>query len=331
LKLKSLSVIGLEKNTGKTESLRYIVKLIKRENPRRVLCLTSIGLDGESVDQVTLTPKPEIIIHEGDLFATSEVHYKEKKFLSDVLWVSDSRTALGRVVLSRALENGKVMLSGPSTLYGIRELMKVAKTCGMEFFLLDGALSRRSIGSPFLCEGVVLATGAALSLNPSEIVKKTLHVIGLMKLPVDPMAEYFEKLSEGIWLAKDSVFEKLPVGTVLNNTALVLDRLEKGCKLYLSGSLTESFVRRLIVRGLQKDVTLVVKDYTKVFLSPEITELFFNSGGKLRVLRSPRLIAVTFNPFSPTGYSLDSVEILNILKKFLDIPVIDVMEGENLG
>ncbi|HHF08734.1 MAG TPA: hypothetical protein ENL26_03045, partial [Kosmotoga arenicorallina] len=81
MKLKSLSVIGLEKNTGKTESLRYIVKLIKRENPRRVLCLTSIGLDGESVDQVTLTPKPEIIIHEGDLFATSEVHYKEKKFL----------------------------------------------------------------------------------------------------------------------------------------------------------------------------------------------------------------------------------------------------------
>ncbi|OAA31034.1 hypothetical protein AT15_08650 [Kosmotoga arenicorallina S304] len=304
------------------------MKLIKRKNPSRVLCLTSIGLDGETIDQVTLTPKPEIEVYEGDLFATSEVHYRKKSFLSEVLWVSDRRTALGKVVLSRALESGKVMLSGPSTLGGMRELLEVAEKCGVDFFLLDGALSRRSTGTPFLCDGVILATGAALSLNPADILRKTLHAVELMKLPVEPMAEYIEKLGDGIWLARGGIFEKLPARTILGDPAIILDRIGKGCKLFIPGSLPETFVKRLISRGLSRDITLVVKDYTKVFLSPEITERFFSSGGKLKVLRRPRLLAVTFNPFSPAGYVFNSREILRDLRKSLKIPVIDVMEGE---
>ena len=49
---KSISIVGLEKNTGKTECLNYIL----RNLPQSLrVAVTSLGIDGETVDQVTKT------------------------------------------------------------------------------------------------------------------------------------------------------------------------------------------------------------------------------------------------------------------------------------
>ncbi len=42
---RSLAIVGLEKNTGKTECLNYILRRIKDSADR--FALTSIGIDGE--------------------------------------------------------------------------------------------------------------------------------------------------------------------------------------------------------------------------------------------------------------------------------------------
>ena len=63
LRYKSLSVVGLGKNTGKTECLRYIIRRLYELN--KVPAVTSIGIDGEGVDRVTATPKPEILLEKG--------------------------------------------------------------------------------------------------------------------------------------------------------------------------------------------------------------------------------------------------------------------------
>ena len=57
---KSIATIGLEKNVGKTETMNYILKRLKDEGV--VIAVTSIGIDGETVDIVTETSKPEITI-----------------------------------------------------------------------------------------------------------------------------------------------------------------------------------------------------------------------------------------------------------------------------
>ena len=74
---RSLAIVGLEKNTGKTECLNYILRRIKDSADR--FALTSIGIDGENRDQVCQTPKPEIIVPEGMIFVTSEKHYRERR------------------------------------------------------------------------------------------------------------------------------------------------------------------------------------------------------------------------------------------------------------
>ena len=56
-------MVGMEKNCGKTECLNYIIRRLPLHE--RKVCVTSIGLDGERTDQVTRTPKPEIVLREG--------------------------------------------------------------------------------------------------------------------------------------------------------------------------------------------------------------------------------------------------------------------------
>ena len=79
LHTRSCSVVGLEKNTGKTVCLNYILTHLP-DNAR--VAVTSIGIDGESKDQVTGTKKPEIWLRRGMVFATSEKHYRMRKLVS---------------------------------------------------------------------------------------------------------------------------------------------------------------------------------------------------------------------------------------------------------
>lgn len=108
LKYGTLSIVGLEKNTGKTECLNYILKRLPSYNLRTGI--TSIGIDGEKVDQVTQGSKPEIFLGEGIIFSTSEKHYRERKIFSEILDIGDTVTSLGRVITARSLQKGKVLL-----------------------------------------------------------------------------------------------------------------------------------------------------------------------------------------------------------------------------
>ena len=117
-----LAIVGLEKNTGKTECLNYILRRIKDSADR--FALTSIGIDGENRDQVCQTPKPEIIVPEGMIFVTSEKHYRERRLVAEIMEIDDHRTALagredlhGQVVreecrASRAAENAQLRARG---------------------------------------------------------------------------------------------------------------------------------------------------------------------------------------------------------------------------
>ena len=109
---RSIAIVGLEKNTGKTECLNYILRRIK--NSASLFALTSIGIDGENRDQVCQTPKPEIVVPEGMIFVTSEKHFREKRLVAEILEITEERTALGRLVIAKSQTAGKVLLSGPA-------------------------------------------------------------------------------------------------------------------------------------------------------------------------------------------------------------------------
>ena len=163
LKHRSVSIVGLAKNAGKTECLNYIIRRLPTDYFN--VAVTSIGIDGETTDQVTGTAKPEITVREGMFFATSEKHFRQKRPLSELYDVSEENTALGRVVTAKALQEGKVLLSGPSSAVAMKRWMDSVQGFGIDLILVDGALSRLSTASPAVSEAMVLSTGAALSAH----------------------------------------------------------------------------------------------------------------------------------------------------------------------
>lgn len=329
LNCKSLSIVGLEKNTGKTECLNYILGGIR--NSDRQVAITSIGVDGEACDQLTFTAKPEIRVYEGMWFVTSEKHYREKRLTSEIIEVSEQHTALGRLVTGRAVNTGKVILSGPSDIGSMKELIVALQQRGMDLVIVDGALSRLSLGAPTVTEAIVLATGAAVSGNIRQLVQKTKYVYDLICLEEAGREErkLCERADRGIWaIGKNNSVVDLGIPSSFLFDGTKGDIFRQGGRFFISGAVGDRFLNFMRVQKMP--VELIIRDFTRVFASPEVFYAFIQSGKKLRVLNRSRLLAICVNPQSPDGYLLDSELLCEALRREVEVPVIDVRKtGEN--
>ena len=320
--------MGLEKNTGKTECLKYVLDRLPVQTKR--IAVTSIGIDGETVDQVTRTQKPEIVLREGMYFGTSEMHYRQRRLVSELFDVSDESTSLGRVVTAKAITGGKILLSGPSSASSLRRWMgKMQQRFGIDLIIIDGALSRMSSASPAVSQSLILATGAAYSANMATLVSKTAHVVDLVNLELtsEDNIRLLEPLDKGLWFVDvDGALHSLDALTSLSKD-IHFEGMD-GCKtLYVAGALVDGFLEKVRKNKDLKQVELVVRDFTKIFVTPQQFRLFVKSGGQIRVLQKSKLIAVTVNPTSPSGYVLDSDILCGRLSEAIGLPVYDLMKN----
>ena len=330
LRYDSLSIVGLEKNTGKTECLKYVLDRLPVQSKR--IAVTSIGIDGETVDQVTRTQKPEIALREGMYFGTSEMHYRQRRLVSELIDVSDESTSLGRVVSARALTGGKILLSGPSSASSLRRWMSEMHRMDIDLVIIDGALSRMSSASPAVSQSMILATGAAYSANISTLVSKTAHVVELVNMPLtsDDNIMRLMQLEKGVWfIDKEGDLHSLDAMTSLSKD-IHFEGMD-GCKtLYVAGALVDGFLEKVRKNKSLKQVELVVRDFTKVFVTPQQFRLFHKAGGRITVLQKSKLLAVTVNPTSPSGYILDSDTLCARLSEAIQLPVYDLLKNNQI-
>lgn len=325
LKHNSVSVVGLEKNTGKTETLNYIIRRLK--NTQKQIAVTSIGIDGESVDSVYQTKKPEIEIFEKMIFVTSERFFKTKRFPARIIDVSDRHTALGRLVTAQSEAAGKALLAGPSDTIWLQELIAKLKSENVDLTLVDGALSRLSLASPTVTDSMILATGAALSSNIPQLVKQTKFAYKLINLEQveDKVGEKLLHLNRGVWEIDDegNVHDlNIPSVFTLHNDAGQL--FQHGTTIFVAGAISDALLKNLRNQQQIRDTVLIIKDFTKAFITEEVYNAFLKKGGCIKVLKKSSLIAVTVNPTSPKGRNLDSETLQNALQEALGIPVFDV-------
>ena len=329
IKYKSCSIVGLEKNTGKTECFNYVLQRLPLENKR--VAVSSIGIDGETTDQVTKTAKPEIFLREGVYFGTSEKHYLMKRLSSELLEISNENTSLGNIVIGKALTPGKILLSGPSSSSGLRRWMEEMKKYNIDLTIIDGALSRMSLASPTVSESMILATGAAYSANINTLVQKTAFVVQMIKLDITSTDNYnaFNNITTGVWaIDEDDVLHDLKVASSLSIN-INTDGLKKCKALFVSGALTDNFINHIRLNKIFSDTEVVVRDFTKIFLTPMTYNSFINSRRKISVLQKSKLIAVCVNPTSPNGIVLDSEKLCNTLSEAIKLPVYDLKKSLN--
>jgi len=329
LRHRSLSIVGLEKNTGKTVCLNYLLGRLHQLGVS--VAVTSIGVDGEQADSVYATAKPEITLFESMQFVTSEQHYAQRRIVSQIIAVDERRTALGRLVTAQALSRGKVLLSGAATTALLQRQIADSRGRGIRLTVVDGALSRLSLASPTVTDAMILATGAAVSPSLPQLVSKTRFAFRLINLPeTDPaLRKSLGSTASGLWeVDGEGTPHSLGIASafLLGSSPL---HLSPDSRLFASGAVTDRLLKHLCSQPALRQTTLIVRDFTKLFITPEVYGEFTRRGGRIEVLRHSNLVAVCLNPTSPQGYRLNSAEACRTLSEALQTPVYDVVAGLN--
>ncbi len=336
-----IAVIGMAKNAGKTVALNELIAQASERSLR--LGLTSIGRDGEKVDVVTCTDKPTIHVEPGTLLATAEGLFDCSEARLELLEITDYGSSMGRILIARAISGGNIQLAGPCTNSGIRDVSEKMLAYGAQLVLVDGALDRVSSASPTIADAAVLSTGAVLSRDMNKVIEQTVHRVRLFQLEAvqEPwIKEVSDELgyAPGITLIEEHghVFDRidLPIKTALNAGKLIADAMNSSTRyVIISGALvTKTLMDIVQITRTYKHVIFVVRDATRVFIDHRDWLYFCKLGVTVQVADSVDILAVTVNPYAPTGYFFEPHRFLEQLREFLSpIPVFDVVHGGDEG
>ena len=296
--VKTMSIVGMCKNAGKTTVLNWLLANAGRE---RVLGLTSIGRDGESTDVVTGTEKPSIFVPEGTLIATAKDMLRLGDVTKEIMATTGIPTPLGEVVVMRARSDGYVQIAGPSITTQLKEVSQLFFELGADQSIIDGALGRKSLGARAVAEGIILCTGASYHMSMDKVIEDTLNIYRIMNLP---KADTLPPEVEG----------------TLEKT------LKQHGEALVNGALTDTMVVPLLRSGVLRGGRLVVRDPSKVLLKPDTLDKLATRGVALQAEDAARSLCVTINPVSAYGWKFDKDEFKRRMSEAVDVPVINVKE-----
>lgn len=325
---RSLSIVGMSKNAGKTTVLNSLIDDYRTQN--KVLGLTSIGRDGEAVDLVTGTQKPDIQVDEGTLIATAAGLLRAGDITKEILETTGISTPMGDVVLLRALSDGSVQLAGPSMVDQLKQVSDLFWRHGAGRIIIDGAINRRTLCTRELAEGTILCTGASLDRDIGRVVDETRHICELLQLPQLEDAALLDKIEKhrrrGILLLGND--EPRPLGRGVDLADALRAHAEEGISaVCFDGAMSDGMMQSLLASGMrQEGLTLIVRDASRILLGRHNYGLLVARGCRLRVERAINLIAVTINPFSAYGYHFDKDDFMKRMAAAVPVPVINVKE-----
>lgn len=223
LRDRTVFIVGSKKNAGKTTFMNYALNRLRGGT---VLGALSVGVDGESQDQVFGNPKPQVRAEKGDLLLCAESALLNADLHYEVLNVYPFRTAIGRPVLLRALRAGRAEISGPENNEQLAEILADMRRHGAATVFVDGAVDRVTQAA---------SVGRAAFVYVAKVEPDNLDsAAAAMRL---------------VWSA--SSVPLCRAGEKLPEPVIIVD-----------GALTPGRVPGKEVKG----GTLVVEDFTKVFL-----------------------------------------------------------------
>jgi hypothetical protein len=323
---RRVALVGLAKNTGKTETLAAILReLGQRGTPVGV---TSIGRDGEARDVIDARiEKPPIILPAGSLVASTDALVRASGLAHERLAQTGVRTPLGEVMIARLAERGAVEVAGPSTGVDLGRVSEEMIGFGAEQVLIDGSIDRRAASSPAIADGLVIATGAVLSEEIEEVVAATKAAVDLVRLPAagDALANTSIDGSEQIALKRHLVLSAEPA-----EIAALLREHPGASTFHVEGALSERFLEGLLAARTARagrELRIVVGDPTKVFLTNHGVGWYRRQGLEIEVRTTIDLRAITVNPVAPQSHRFDSGQLRELIEAAVaDVPVLDVLD-----
>jgi hypothetical protein len=331
---RRLALVGLAKNTGKTETLAAILRELAAQ--QKSVGVTSIGRDGEEHDVIDARiDKPRIVLQAGSLVASTGALLRASGVAHERVAQTGVRTPLGEVVIARLSEKGAIEVAGPSTAEDLREVSETMISLGAQQVLIDGSIDRRAASSPAVVDGLVMATGAVLSDDIETVVAATKDAVDLVRLPVaDDDAPVETSTADGdnrqIALERRLVLNAEPAAI-----AALLRAHTEAATFLVDGALSERFLEGLLAARTERarrGLRIVVGDPTKVFLSRRGPDWYRCQGIEIEVRRTIDLKAITINPTAPQAHRFDSQRLRELIEAAVpDVPVLDVLDSSYLA
>jgi hypothetical protein len=334
---RMLALVGLAKNTGKTETLAALLR--EHAKAGRPIGVTSIGRDGEEHDVIDARiEKPRVQLQAGDLVATTGALLRSSGVAHERLSRTGVRTPLGEVVLARMSKPGAVEVAGPSAAAELRSVGEEMLALGAEQALLDGAIDRRAASSPAVADGLVMATGAILGEDIEDVVRATSEAVDLVRLSAaadeDDGSSAGERGEAGE-REHVSLERRLVLNAEPAEIATLLREHPRASTLTVDGALSERFLEGLLAARSERagrELRIVAGDPTKVFLSRRGTRWYARQGIAIEVRRTIALKAITVNPVAPQSHRFDSRRLRELVAEAVpDVPVLDVLDESYLA
>jgi len=333
---RSISVIGMGKNTGKTFTFNQLVVEARQLGLR--VALTSIGLDGEERDSLFRHEKPKIMLRPGEIVVNAKVPLLESGLDYEILATTGIMTPLGEVILARVLSGGKTFLAGPSSRNELAFVRNQLQSCGLDLFLVDGAIDRRSLAAPMVTDTAVLAVGAEAAWDRKLLLEKLRVQLGILRLPVWDGGSPELRLQLGqmgqetklVTVSPQGIQGIVTQGELTHHPQVLASQIHQGTfAVFVRGMLTDDILVKILASGSpQTSLTLLVSDPTNVFLGKQSFQRLQAQNMVLKVLDPIHVSAVTVNPFH-SGYGwADPLALLDDVGQAVEpIPTYDL----NLG
>lgn len=350
MKSRVLGILGTAKNTGKTTTTSVLLEIANNRNLS--VGITSIGYDGEEIDNITGLPKPRVFAKIGTIIATSDRCLKAGTAKIEKLEETNFSTPLGNIAIGKITKEGLVVIAGPNKGDELSIIIEKLKRLGNELILVDGALNR--IVPLMKTDALILTTGAARSIDNVFLAREVQCICNLFDLPKIDKRNLMnlEDINQKVvtLIQKDNSKKFSTINSLINLSDIqeLMSRLDKETQsIFIPGVLTEFALNELIKKNskLLKNKNIIIPNPTHLLVGSNTISLMdtlFKMKKleiNLKIIKTIPILAVTVNPFYPlyryenSRYEkgwVNKDKLYNKVKSIVTIPVIDIIrEGSD--
>jgi hypothetical protein len=295
---KTISVVGLAKNIGKTTVVNFLLRRLEKA------CVITVGVDGEKEDKIFKNIKPPVLLPKGNFAVIPSQMVPNGVKILETIDTPSANLSFVEALMDVEIKTMKIG-SYDETFEVMKRMEKYANT-----IIVDGALAR--IGSISISDAVILVTGAQSGKNVEDIVSKTLQLAKRILTPQPPSAlvESIKKMPNKPFVVKNGRISKIKASGVVGYE----DEIEKAAKdaeyVYLPGAVTNEIASRI-------KCPIIVPSGDRIF----------SNVGKFFAVKKSELLGIAVNHTSIQGNEVEPDELISELKRRLNdgIIVFDVL------
>ncbi|MBU1568298.1 MAG: hypothetical protein KJ630_22075 [Proteobacteria bacterium] len=264
--METYCFIGSDKNAGKTTAFNFIYDDLCRQIYPPVLCVTGIGINGESIDNFDGSAKPPIRLWSGSYFLTHIRHLQDHSGKYQTLQNFGEPHFHGQYVFGQCLADFATLLEGPNS----RQELLLAKAVIVKviddgILLLDGSIDRQFLADPAISDMFYFAILFSGSKVQQQRAAAMLYALQLPPGPAevcDLVRRLKSSTTKSLLLSPDGQVHYHSTEMPFSDRGLRMACEALGKKpvwLYLGGALTRSLADFL---GPLANIALLLDNFT---------------------------------------------------------------------